>query len=511
MAKVNGIDLVFKTIPETTHKALIDGDEVIPFAGPDGTFYYITRDELFSQMGGFTSGFQGELAIADTPIEDGMYMPTESGNYTNAGGIVVDMSAGVTFIVKKDGNYYDVVYPIDLSAVDAIEGQVAELDLIIEGGDVDDGVADPSSSYSVNISSVSSKINARPITREGNIINFTVSVGVVGNGNFTFLVFRPIGGDKIKCIGKHSAVATTTGLNSFNLTNPIAVQPGDLLGVTIEAGGMVTSAKSKSDGGLYVITTNPQIGTEYAITVIYQYEWYITCQIQVDGVRPKIDYLDENSIKTDDLTIDVSQNNAIMDIAPDANSAGITLDAYINSTGGKSAGAGWVMMGIPVLAGEVRTLSNFTTGAFPIFYAYYKTNGSTISSGNYGTINALPFTVPAAPEDGFLFFDLVRPGAATPDYDEVMVNIGNTPLPYQPPGSEITAIRGYDIRGGGGEQYDQALNTFDNVEFAGLTITALSLELPEGSGTPPSGVEVGDAWLDTSESASNPPIKVRRS
>src|SRR5690606_1038636 len=101
MAKVNGIDLVFKKIPETTHKALIDGDEVIPFAGPDGTFYYITRDELFDQLGGITSGFQGELAISDTPATDGMYMPTESGTYSNAGGLVIDLTAGVTFIVKN--------------------------------------------------------------------------------------------------------------------------------------------------------------------------------------------------------------------------------------------------------------------------------------------------------------------------------------------------------------------------------------------------------------------------
>lgn len=107
-------ELNLKTIPETTHKAIIGGDEVIPFAGPDGTFYNITRDELFAQLGGFVSGFQGDLYIADIPSEDGMYLAAESGTYTNAGGIVVDLSDGITFIIKEGATFEDVVYPISV-------------------------------------------------------------------------------------------------------------------------------------------------------------------------------------------------------------------------------------------------------------------------------------------------------------------------------------------------------------------------------------------------------------
>lgn len=116
MATVNGIDLIFKTIPETTHKAIIDGADVIPFAGSDGKFYYITRDELFTQLGGITSGFVGALAIADTPTLDGMYIASESGPYTNAGGIVVDLTKGITFIVKTGSAFEKVVVPVDSDA-----------------------------------------------------------------------------------------------------------------------------------------------------------------------------------------------------------------------------------------------------------------------------------------------------------------------------------------------------------------------------------------------------------
>lgn len=65
------------------------------------------------------------------------------------------------------------------------------------------------------------------------------------------------------------------------------------------------------------------------------------------------------------------------------------------------------------------------------------------------------------------------------------------------------------ISTGGGESYDQSLNTFDDVAFKSisadtiiaseLNINAFSFDFPTGNGTPPEEVEIGDAWIDTSD------------
>lgn len=80
---------------------------------------------------GLTSGYQDELAIADTPTADGFYLASESGTYTNAGGLVVDLNAGITFINKKGANYSKVVVPIDVVP----DGEVAEGDANAVSGD----------------------------------------------------------------------------------------------------------------------------------------------------------------------------------------------------------------------------------------------------------------------------------------------------------------------------------------------------------------------------------------
>lgn len=55
----------------------------------------------------------------------------------------------------------------------------------------------------------------------------------------------------------------------------------------------------------------------------------------------------------------------------------------------------------------------------------------------------------------------------------------------------------------GGEQYDQQLNTTDDVSFNSIATTEISVNvlvanLPEGSGSEPNGLLSGQAWIDTS-------------
>lgn len=67
------------------------------------------------QIASVASGFQGAIAISDTPIEDGIYIPSESGTYTHADGIVVDLADGLTLIVKTGSDFSKILIPIDLS------------------------------------------------------------------------------------------------------------------------------------------------------------------------------------------------------------------------------------------------------------------------------------------------------------------------------------------------------------------------------------------------------------
>lgn len=54
------------------------------------------------QLIGIASGYKGFLAIADIPTEDGYYYASESGTYTNAGGLVVSLSNQITIITVSD-------------------------------------------------------------------------------------------------------------------------------------------------------------------------------------------------------------------------------------------------------------------------------------------------------------------------------------------------------------------------------------------------------------------------
>lgn len=62
-------------------------------------------------------GYRGALAISDTPNEDGFYFASESGTYTNAGGLVVDLYEGINIISVTDSQtvFDKVVIPVDFT------------------------------------------------------------------------------------------------------------------------------------------------------------------------------------------------------------------------------------------------------------------------------------------------------------------------------------------------------------------------------------------------------------
>lgn len=64
--------------------------------------------------------------------------------------------------------------------------------------------------------------------------------------------------------------------------------------------------------------------------------------------------------------------------------------------------------------------------------------------------------------------------------------------------------------GGGGTAYNQSLNTTDNVQFASIKTDALDVSgtMPSGTLSEPPKVNKGDMWLDTTDSATHPIVRV---
>ena len=104
----------------------------------NGISYKNTLQELINFIN-VTSGlaFRGSLAIADTPALDGWYFPSETGPYTNAGGVVVTLANNFNIIIASSTQtvFQLLVNPINITTngvviggnVDAVNGNSALL------------------------------------------------------------------------------------------------------------------------------------------------------------------------------------------------------------------------------------------------------------------------------------------------------------------------------------------------------------------------------------------------
>ena len=82
-----------------------DKGHIIPYGARDTQIWDLDINEIKAVVNenadlltGLEGGYQGRLMIADTPTIDGYYQAGESGTFANAGGLVVDLSLGITFI-----------------------------------------------------------------------------------------------------------------------------------------------------------------------------------------------------------------------------------------------------------------------------------------------------------------------------------------------------------------------------------------------------------------------------
>ena len=108
---------------------------------------------------------------------------------------------------------------------------------------------------------------------------------------------------------------------------------------------------------------------------------------------------------------------------------------------------------------------------------------------------------------------------ANANVDTMQVERGTEVTEYKPYEHVIplSAIESFEIGNGGGEAYDQPLNTTDNVSFNSVTTQTVNTDVLNTSGeiptgtliTPPTGLVSGDVWADTTDSSEFPMLRVK--
>ncbi len=221
--------------------------------------------------------------------------------------------------------------------------------------------------------------------------------------------------------------------------------------------------------------------------------------------------LSENSITSEEVFSDNKLNRDYIVTGKYINSAGEVLNSAQQH----------IIQNHPIseYAGQLVTFNGFIPSSTKKLV--FRDNSNVII-GSIFSLTTAPFTV-LAPELATKY-DLSAKGAtdAISSYDELRMNVGPTSLPYKPfketliteiLGKGIYAEKAKGAESGGGNLFDQSLNKADNVEFNSVTTqqliySAIQFNLPTGAGAPPIEVQIGDAWVDTSNGNT---IKVKTS
>ena len=136
-------------------ETLIDRNEVTTATGDsychvvvNGVSKKIKKSNLQKDI---LTGYIGPLAIADTPTQDGYYMATETGTYTNAGSLVVDLADGVNYInVSATQTVFDLtIVTLSIEPVGAVE--FGNLEAVSGGKVYDEMITKPTMSLGKNL------------------------------------------------------------------------------------------------------------------------------------------------------------------------------------------------------------------------------------------------------------------------------------------------------------------------------------------------------------------------
>lgn len=477
--------------------------------GDDGIIYqwdgteWVNKGQIL-----IPTSFFGSASPTDTPepaTGDGYWIVTEEGTYTNFGGISLPAnSLGV--ITRVDGVYDIQVTTIDLSSyaktVDFVTGPVGVNEfnpLLIQ----DDTII----ASNGNIGTGGVYVGGKSVIGQPVIAgqDYTVS-GVTDRASF-YIVFRDSGGSTVGSVESYTGIPKTMAAPPNAVTVDYTIKspsdPDDSWFATLQW-----------EKGTEASPYEPYIGVE-AVTYIIDKGEFAAKYLLPDNIAPNPvgpqnvvnkGYFDANAIQESDLTLVPAGNmfdpSAIID------------DKYVNNMGGVLSGIDWQMILIPV--DGLATGSDVTFGRIfatnPSYWAFYDANpiegaATILSTASWQTAGSATVQVPSGAL--FLGITIKRPADPVTVYDEGTINQGTDLLtPYQPfTGEAITAIKGHPLSGSGGsggEAYDQSLNTTDNVQFASvvtgeLTAAVLIANLPEGAGTPPVGLGVNQAWIDTAD------------
>jgi hypothetical protein len=103
-----------------------DKEHILPYGTRENQVWDLDMNEIKTvvnanadSLAGLEGGYQGVLLIADTPTNDGYYLAGESGTYTNAGGLVVDLTDTITFINKVGVVYTKTEIPLTVPTLNA--------------------------------------------------------------------------------------------------------------------------------------------------------------------------------------------------------------------------------------------------------------------------------------------------------------------------------------------------------------------------------------------------------
>lgn len=171
---------------------------------------------------------------------------------------------------------------------------------------------------------------------------------------------------------------------------------------------------------------------------------------------------------------------------------------------------GWLRTGkVPVLGNQVYT----SVGQASRFDVHaYDENDAWLGKLTLTTVGAgRQWTTPANTQ--YIIITIAETAGAWGVRDTLCIKEGSTVPIYKDFsfGFRDSFIGGWVVEGGGGgTAYDQDLNTTDDVTFASIITDSLTVtgSLPTGTlASPPSGLQVGDYWADTTDSTTHPTIR----